>query len=267
MKAVIITQDEPFYIPKYLESIIRKKPEETDIIGIIALPPNLPGKSYIASVIYHLNFYGVTVFSYMVILRIFFKLSDIFKNFLGIKKNIHSVKKISEINRINHFYTKDINDEQVLRYLNRLAPDIILSLACPQRLKSEIINTAKKHTLNIHSSLLPLFKGVNANFWVLAKGCDITGVSIHIVDRDFDNGKIVEQKSIKIDKEWSMNDLYHKVIDQGSDLIAVLFKKISDGNELSFKDNETAKGSYYSFPKRKDVREFRKRKKRFFKIL
>lgn len=264
LKVIILTQDEPFYIPRYINNIFQKLGNEIDVIKVYALPPNLSKKGVLHTVKDFYAYFGFVVFTYMVAMRIFYMLSDLINQYCKNNDRYHAVHLVCRKYGISFSKVDKINSKAVLNEFRNSEPDIILSVACPQIIGAELISVPSKGCLNIHSSLLPLYRGLNANFWVLAKGEEVTGATIHYINPGIDDGDILLQEEINIDDDWSLNDLYLKVIDVGSGMIAKCLKNIHEDKVVTSK-NDISKGSYYTFPTKEDVKEFRSRNKRFFK--
>lgn len=264
LNVVFVTMDEPFYIPVYIDNILRKLPEAINVSKVIGLHPHFANKSYLQTVRDYLSYFGVIIFCYMVLLRGYYYVSDIINQFVKLGGQFHSVKSVCEKYGIAYSHIYKINAPETLSVLSELEPDIIFSVSSPQIFKKAIIAIPKKGCLNIHSSLLPAYRGQNANFWVMARGERETGVTIHYINPGIDDGDIVLQEKIMIQSDWSLHDLYMKAIETGSDMIAESLQLVYR-NKVTAKKNDVAKGSYFAFPSRKDVKEFRSRKKRFFK--
>jgi len=72
-----------------------------------------------------------------------------------------------------------------------------------------IVNIYKYRILNIHPSLLPSFKGLNAQKQAIDAGVKISGCTVHFVDQKMDNGPIILQKCVPVldsDNEYSLSD-------------------------------------------------------------
>src|SRR3972149_12015917 len=110
MNVIFLTQNEPFYIPYYIESILEKiSKNKNSTIWVYSVSANLPKKTFLQTVCYHLSFFGFTVFLYLVILRIFYWFSDILKSLLSIKGKYHSVKLVCRKYGITYAPTNNIN--------------------------------------------------------------------------------------------------------------------------------------------------------------
>ncbi len=264
LKVVFVTMDEPYYVPTYINNTFLKLPATVDIMKVYALPPNLSNMHFLKTVKDYLSYFGFNIFLYMVFLRFVYCISDIVNQYFLKTNQFHSVELVCKTFNCAFSRIKKINSKEVLSELRELKPDIIFSLAAPQIFRRELISIPSKGCLNIHSSLLPMYRGLNANFWVLAKGEKITGVTIHYINPGIDDGDILLQEKIYIEDDWSLHDLYLKAIDLGSDMIARCIQLIYGGQVLTQK-NDISRGSYYSFPTRENVKEFRSRNRRFFK--
>lgn len=73
-------------------------------------------------------------------------------------------------------------------------PDLIAVTGAPV-LQPEVFGLPRLGTLNMHSSLLPAYRGTQAEFWqVLEQGWDSCGITVHFVDAGVDTGRIVLQQ-------------------------------------------------------------------------
>ena len=65
-------------------------------------------------------------------------------------------------------------------------------------LSNNFINKWSGKIINIHPSLLPSFKGLNAQKRAIQKGVKITGCTVHFVNSEMDNGPIIIQASVPV---------------------------------------------------------------------
>lgn len=82
--------------------------------------------------------------------------------------------------------------------LIELKPDLILLAGFMRILSPPFVEKWPGKILNIHPSILPLFKGLNTHAQALAAGVAIHGATVHEVTPRLDNGQIIGQTAIAI---------------------------------------------------------------------
>jgi len=135
--------------------------------------------------------------------------------------------KIAQKSNIPTYSWKNLSAlEEHVSELVKIHEIKLLVLAGFMRLLSKefISSLPQRSIINIHPSILPEFKGLNAIQQALESGVKYTGVTIHYVDEGVDTGEIIQQESIKIEKNDTIvslkkrlqvleHDLYPKVIE------------------------------------------------------
>ncbi|MDB4851845.1 formyltransferase family protein, partial [Flavobacteriaceae bacterium] len=119
-----------------------------------------------------------------------------------------------------------------------------------------------KGCINLHTALLPKYRGLMPTFWVMKNNEKYTGVSVFFVDEGIDSGPIIVQEKLEIGNS-TQKSLIIKTKRIGMQLILKSIDLISN-NKVAIIPNDASKKTYYSFPTRKDVLEFRKNGKKFF---
>ncbi len=100
----------------------------------------------------------------------------------------------------NWDYDKKI--EQCLKDHDVTPENGLICLAGFMRILSkELVHCYKGRILNIHPSLLPSFKGLNAQKQALEYGVKISGCTVHFIDEDVDTGPIIIQAPVEV-KEY-----------------------------------------------------------------
>ena len=82
------------------------------------------------------------------------------------------------------------------------------------------------------ASLLPAFKGLNAQNQALNAGVKYSGCTIHEVNEELDGGKILDQKAIKINKNENLASLKKKILIEEHKLYIKVLKKISKKGKI-----------------------------------
>ena len=254
MKIVIITQDEPFYLADNLSYLIEIMPRHSQIVGCVVNDVSPFGKKE--------NFIQKAKKTYDIFgLRFFMHYSLKF-----IKSKFQSSKKISNI--LNDFcidkivLNKHINHPESVQSIKKYDPDLLISILGNQIFKDPIIRLAPKGCLNLHTALLPKYRGLMPTFWVMKNDEEFTGVSVFFVDKGIDSGPIIVQEKVKIGNK-TQEELIKHTKKIGMESIAKAVDLI-DKNQVELIDNNDTEKTYYSFPERKDVIDFVSKGKRFF---
>jgi phosphoribosylglycinamide formyltransferase-1 len=88
-----------------------------------------------------------------------------------------------------------------------------------------LLNEYEGKIINIHPSLLPAFKGLNAIEQAFESGVKITGVTTHFVDKTLDGGKIIDQISVPIE-DCNLEKLKEKIHAAEHELYVKTIKQI-----------------------------------------
>ena len=149
-----------------------------------------------------------------------------------------------------------INTETGLAELAGSEPDLILSIRYGGILRERAIAIPDKGVLNLHSGLLPAYRGVMATFYAMLNGEHEIGTTLHYIrDAGIDTGEIVAYTSAPLDIQhsylWNVLQLYPS----GVALMLATVEKISAGETISCRSQDTA-GNYYSFPNPEQLKQF-----------
>jgi len=114
-------------------------------------------------------------------------------------------------------YKYDDVEKEMLKLLNQYDVNIIVLAGYMKKLPLKIIKQYRNHILNIHPALLPKFGGkgmygLNVHKAVIKAKEKYSGATIHLVDEYYDQGKILNQQTIKVDKKDSPETLAKKVL-------------------------------------------------------
>jgi methionyl-tRNA formyltransferase len=114
--------------------------------------------------------------------------------------------------KIPFFQTDNINkDEALLTHLENSKPDIFIVLAFAQFLGSKVLNIPSKGCFNIHTSLLPKYRGAAPIQYALLNGDPSTGVSIQKMVKKMDAGDLVHGVPYLINPNENLELLYTRL--------------------------------------------------------
>jgi len=254
MKIVIITQDDPFYLGPNIDYLLSELPDYAQVVACIVTNVSPFGKkeSFLAKAIKTLQVFGIGFFVRYAIRFIRTRISSR-DSVLAVLKR-HAIPLLS--------LSSSINSEASLNLLHSYEPDLLVSIAGNEIFRQPLIELAPLGCLNLHTALLPKYRGLMPSFWVLKNQEHKTGVSIFFVDEGIDSGPILVQKEIEI-SGMTQEELIRQTKRLGMDGILEAIDKLHLGDR-SVIENDDAKKTYYSFPTHEDVKEFRKVGARFY---
>jgi len=111
------------------------------------------------------------------------------------------------------YENKEIFEAEIINILKETDVELIVMAGWMKIVSENFVNTFKDRIINIHPSLLPSFKGKNPIENALKNKSLITGCSVHFVDKEIDNGKLIIQAAISIKADDNLSSLTNKIHD------------------------------------------------------
>lgn len=130
----------------------------------------------------------------------------------GYSEKSPEVINFAKEKKIPFFQTENINKES--DFLSKLESeniDFIIVLAFAQFLGERVLNLPKRGCFNIHTSLLPKYRGAAPIQYALLNGDKVTGVSIQKMVKKMDAGNIVHEKVVDITSDETGGQLYTRL--------------------------------------------------------
>lgn len=109
------------------------------------------------------------------------------------------------------FSSRDVYEKSLIKLLKKEKIDLIVLAGYMRMLGKGFVKEYRQKIINIHPALLPCFKGMHAIGEAYEKGVKITGVTVHFVDEEMDNGPIIAQVPVFIDESDSLEVLEKKI--------------------------------------------------------
>lgn len=129
-------------------------------------------------------------------------------------------------------------DDEFIATLSEYKSDLFIVVAYGKILPKNIIDMPKLGTINIHYSLLPLYRGASPVESALLNGDKVTGVSIQQMALKMDAGDIIIDKEVPILLEDTKSMLRNKLIKEGGELLVSTLSHIFNKNINLKKQNE-----------------------------
>ncbi len=103
-------------------------------------------------------------------------------------------------------------EERLLEIIREDRPDLIALCGFMRLLRASALGRIDVPILNVHPSLLPQFRGLNAQRQAIEAGVAETGATVHRVDPGMDTGPVVLQESLKIRPGESAEELAERLL-------------------------------------------------------
>ncbi|MDC3149547.1 formyltransferase family protein [Alphaproteobacteria bacterium] len=255
MKILIVIDETNFYHPSFFSDLYDKlsKNKNQVFVGLVKKVKKTNSiDKYLLKNILKLNLYEVIFLS---LKKIFFKFASFFWKFTKVQFSVEGVLKKFKIKYFIIEY--DINKKIYLNIIKNYRPDIIIS-SCSVIFKKPILKCAKIACINRHTSLLPSYGGVYPVFQSIANCENYCGVTVHIMNSEIDDGKILAQKKL-LNEENNLSKIYKNAFNISADLIILAIKNLIKNKFI----HSNFKKSYFSFPNDEDWKKFRTNKGRF----
>lgn len=114
--------------------------------------------------------------------------------------------------------------------LRALAPDLCVTAAFGQILSQEVLDIPKIGTVNVHSSLLPKYRGSAPINWAVMEGETVTGVTTMMTDKGLDTGDILLKKEVSILPGETAEELTVRLAPIGAELLIETIRRLEAGN-------------------------------------
>lgn len=131
-----------------------------------------------------------------------------------------------------------IKTPEAIEELRSYEADIFVVAAYGQILSKEILEMPRLGCINVHTSLLPKFRGSAPIQWAIIEGEKETGVTVMQMDEGMDTGDILFTETVPIDKDETGGSLYDKLAATGAELIVKSLDAIEKGEVNPIKQDE-----------------------------
>lgn len=253
---LMVTQEDPFYVRLFFEEFFKNYANLDEIKGVV-IAPTMGKKSFKQLLKQMYDFYGASDFMKMGFRYAYYRFCDKASRTVPMKR-FYSIKQLCRRYGVPVIHSSNINSEAFLKEISRLDLDLIVSVAAPQIFKARLISLPKKGCINIHNSNLPKYRGMLPNFWQMYHGEKTVGTTVHRINAGVDDGEILIQRETEIRPGESLDSLICRTKRSGSTLMIEAINGIKAGT-LKPRPNSKEEATYFTFPTRQDVAEFRRR--------
>ena len=120
-----------------------------------------------------------------------------------------------------------------------LQPDLIITAAYGQIIPQVLLDAPRLGCVNVHASLLPLYRGGAPVHQAIIDGQEKTGVTIMYMVKKMDAGDIISQKETPILQDDTVGILYDRLSDLGAKLLKETLPSLLDGTNQRIPQDES----------------------------
>lgn len=157
----------------------------------------------------------------------------------GMKLTPPPVKVVAQEHNLPVFQPKTLRDEEVQRELQALAPELIVVAAYGKLLPKAVLELPALGCINVHSSLLPKYRGAAPINWAILNGEPETGVTIMHMAEALDAGDIILQTVTPIDLNESVEQLHDRLAVMGAELLSKAVTALAEGTAPRIPQDES----------------------------
>lgn len=155
----------------------------------------------------------------------------------GYKLQPSPVKQYALQQGLTVLQPEKLKDEEFLNELKRLNADLQVVVAF--RMLPEVVwNMPPKGTFNLHSSLLPQYRGAAPINWAIINGEKETGVTTFFLSHEIDTGQIIFQEKTPIEETDNAGTLHDRLMEMGAQLVLKTVDAILQGNVQAIPQSE-----------------------------
>ena len=111
------------------------------------------------------------------------------------KKKCKAKKRADRLG-IQSCYSKD--EDEIIALFEAYQVDLIVMAGWMRIVSKKFVDAYPGQIINLHPSLLPKYKGLNAIEQAMAAGEDETGATVHWVTEELDSGAVIKQQTVPI---------------------------------------------------------------------
>ena len=148
----------------------------------------------------------------------------------GMKMVFSPVKEVAIANNIPVFQPENFRADEDVQALADLKPDVCAVVAYGRILPQRVLDIPTRGCINIHTSLLPQYRGSAPYQWAVLDGLTETGVSSMYLVREMDAGDIIEVAKTPIGENETSGELLDRLAVLGADLLSKTLSRMAEGD-------------------------------------
>lgn len=147
----------------------------------------------------------------------------------GMKLQPTPVKEYALTQNIPVYQPGKLRDGEALAILKGIMPELIVVAAYGKILPADILELPRLGCINVHSSLLPKYRGAAPINWAILNGEHESGVSIMYMAEGLDTGDVIDAAATEITLEDTASTLHDRLAAMGAELLTDVVARLAAG--------------------------------------
>ena len=139
------------------------------------------------------------------------------------------IKKFAQSKNIPIYQPEKIREQEAIDQLSLGNPDVLVVVAYGQILPEAVLRIPKIACINLHASLLPLYRGASPIQAAILNGDEQTGLTSMYIAEGLDDGDLLKSKELIIDQDETGGSLHDRLAALGPELLIESLNLLSTG--------------------------------------
>lgn len=146
----------------------------------------------------------------------------------GNKLSAPPVKVLAQLFGVKIYQPEKIRTEEAKSLFASHNADLAVVVAYGRILPAEFLNAPKRGCINVHFSLLPLYRGAAPVNWAIVNGEEKTGVTTMFIEEELDSGPILLQRETQIGETETAPELMSRLAETGAELLGETLAQLDE---------------------------------------
>ena len=157
----------------------------------------------------------------------------------GMSLSFSPVKELALQNGLDVYQPTKLRDGSFTELLRSLKPDVLVVVAYVRILPEDELSVPTYGAVNVHSSLLPKYRGAAPVQWAVLNGDTVTGVSTMYLAPEMDTGDVIFTEKTEIGEFETSGELFDRLMVMGAELLHKTLRAIENGTAPRSKQDES----------------------------
>ena len=157
----------------------------------------------------------------------------------GMSLSFSPVKELALQNGLDVYQPTKLRDGSFTELLRSLKPDVLVVVAYGRILPEDALSVPTYGAVNVHSSLLPKYRGAAPVQWAVLNGDTVTGVSTMYLAPEMDTGDVIFTEKTEIGEFETSGELFERLMVMGAELLHKTLRAIENGTAPRSKQDES----------------------------